>query len=264
VAESTQGTAGAQGELWATRARDWAEVLEPAHHELYPPVFDAAGVGEGTLLLDVGCGSGFAARIASERGARVTGIDATPALLDIARTRVPGGDFLVGEMEALPFDDSSFDVATGFNSFQYAADPVHALAEAKRVVRDGGAVAIVTWGLPEQCEAAPFFDTLASFSPPPPGAPGPFALSRPGALEELAGKAGLAPAQAGDVETVWRYPDLDTALRGTLSPGPAVRAIDAAGEEAVAQAAEEFLRSFRTDAGGYAIRNTWRYLIATA
>jgi 2-polyprenyl-3-methyl-5-hydroxy-6-metoxy-1,4-benzoquinol methylase len=65
-----------QGELWGARARDWAEAQEPAQSGLYPPVFDAAGVGEGTSLLDVGCGSGVAAAIAHDRGAKVSGIDA--------------------------------------------------------------------------------------------------------------------------------------------------------------------------------------------
>jgi SAM-dependent methyltransferase len=265
AAETVNGTAAAQGELWGTRTRDWAELQEPAHGELYGPVLDAAGVGEGTRLLDVGCGTGVAAHIAGERGAHVTGIDAAPLAIEFARERVPDGDFTVGEIEALPYDDSSFDVVTGFNSFQYAADPVHALQEAKRVARDGGTIAIVTWGLPEQCEAAPYVKILGSFlPPPPPGAPGPFALSTPGALEELAGRAGLESVSADDVLTTWRYPDRDTAVRALLSAGPAVRAIDAAGEAEVADAVVEWLGSFRTADGGYAIENTWRYLIARA
>jgi ubiquinone/menaquinone biosynthesis C-methylase UbiE len=135
-----------QGELWGARARDWAEVQEPAQQELYPPIFDAAAVGDGTALLDVGCGSGVAAAIAHALGAKVSGIDAAVQLIAIARERVPAGDFRVGELEALPYDDDSFDVVTGFNALQYAADPVHALQEARRVARPGGTVAILTWG----------------------------------------------------------------------------------------------------------------------
>jgi SAM-dependent methyltransferase len=263
--ESIKGSSQVQGELWGARARDWAEIQEPVHAATYPPVFDAAGVREGTTLLDVGCGSGVAADIAAKRGAMVTGIDASLPSVEIARERVPGADFQVGELEALPYEDGSFDVVTGFNAFQYAADPVHAVSEAKRVTRPGGTVVILAWGRPEDCEAAEYLAALGSFLPaPPPGAPGPFALSEPGSLEKLAEGAGLKPASAAEIRTRWEYPDLETALRGLLSAGPAVKAIAAADEERVAAAATAAIARFRTADGGYTIANTWRYLVATA
>jgi ubiquinone/menaquinone biosynthesis C-methylase UbiE len=64
------------------------------------------GVGEGTRLPDIACGSGFAAQLAARRGAAVTGIDASGALITIARARTPSGDFRVGDMLALPFPDA--------------------------------------------------------------------------------------------------------------------------------------------------------------
>jgi SAM-dependent methyltransferase len=265
TSDAVMGSATVQGQLWGARARDWAEVQEPASSELYPPVFDAAGVGDGTVLLDVGCGSGVAAAIARERGAKVSGIDAALQFVEIARERVPDGDFRVGELEALPYDDDSFDVVTGFASFQYAADPVHALQEARRVARPGGTVAMLTWGQPEHCEAAGIIGALGSLlPPPPPGAPGPFALSAPGALEDLAHKAGLTTSRAAEFSTRWDYPDRETALRAHLSSGPAAKAIRHAGEERVVAAISDAIAPFRTAAGGYALENSWRYLLATA
>ena len=262
--ETTKGSAAVEGELWGARARDWA-LQEELGAAMYAPVLDAAGVGENSRLLDVACGSGVAAAIARKRGAKVSGIDASLPAIEIARERVPDADFLAGEMEALPYADASFDVVTGFNAFQYAADPVRALGEARRVVRAGGTVAIVTWGKPEDCEAVGLLKAFGSLMPPPPpGAPGPFALSAPGALEELAVQAGLTPAGVGEVTTSWDYPDLETALRALLSAGPAMRAIAAAGQERVEVAASEAIAPFRTASGGYAIENAWRYLIATA
>jgi SAM-dependent methyltransferase len=259
------GSATVQGELWGARARDWAEVQEPAQRALYPPVFDAAGVGEGTSLLDVGCGSGVAAAIAHERGATVSGLDAALPAIEIARERVPEGTFRVGELEALPYDDDSFDVVTGFASFQYAADPVRALREAGRVARPGGTVAMLTWGQPERCEAAAIIKALAALlPPPPPGAPGPFALSAPGALEDLARRAGLTARRAAEFDARWEYPDRETALRGHLASGPAAKAIKGAGADRVAAAISKALAPFRTAAGGYVLENSWRYLIATA
>jgi SAM-dependent methyltransferase len=265
TSDTVTGSATVQGDLWGARARDWAEVQEPAQSELYPPIFDAAGVHEGTSLLDAGCGSGVAAAIARQRGAKVSGIDAAPPMVEIARERVPDADFRVGELEALPYDDDSFDVVTGFNAFQYAADPVHALQEARRVARPDGTVAILTWGQPEHCEADAIIKALASLlPPPPPGAPGPHALSAPGALEDLARQAGLTPSRAAEFSTRWEYPDRDTALRGHLASGPAAKAIKAAGKERVAAAISDAIAPFRTAAGGYVLENNWRYVLATA
>lgn len=262
--DQIKGSAAVQGELWGARARAWADVQEPAQRSMYPPVLDAAGVTGGTRLLDVGCGSGMAAALARERGAKVSGIDAALAAVEIARVRVPDAEFRVGEMETLPYDDGTFDVVTGFNSFQYATDPEGALREARRVARAGGTVAIMTWGRPQDCEAAAVLKALAALLPPPPaGAPGPFALSEPGALEDLATRAGLAPGHADQVATRWEYPDLETAERGCLSAGPAVKAIAAVGEQRVAAAVGDAIAPFRTAAGGYAIENTWCYLLAT-
>src|SRR6185295_10649255 len=86
------------------------------------------------------------------RGARVSGLDASAPLVAIARARVPAGDFRVGEMEELPFPARAFDAVLGFNSFQYAARPEHALAEARRVARPGAPIVVATWGRPDSCE----------------------------------------------------------------------------------------------------------------
>jgi ubiquinone/menaquinone biosynthesis C-methylase UbiE len=93
--------------------------------------------------LDIGCGPGLAAQVLSQTIANVAGIDASAAFIDIARQRLPGRNFRVGEMETLPHPDGSFDVVAGFNAFRYATSPVNALREARRVTRPDGAV--VNW-----------------------------------------------------------------------------------------------------------------------
>jgi ubiquinone/menaquinone biosynthesis C-methylase UbiE len=84
-------------------------------------------------VLDIGCGPGGFCQLAAEAGASVTGIDASPPLVNIARERVPAARFDIGDMQFLHYEDDSFDLVTGFNTFQYAADPVAALREAGRV-----------------------------------------------------------------------------------------------------------------------------------
>jgi SAM-dependent methyltransferase len=260
--EAKAGSAAIQGRLWGARGRDWAETQEPAQAELYPPVLDAARVGAGTRLLDVACGAGVAAAIARSRGAVVCGIDASQPAVEAARTRVPDGEFRLGEMEALPWADGAFDVVTGFCAFQYAADPRGAVAEARRVTRAGGSIAIVTWGPPEACGTARFIGSLGSLlPPPPPGAPGPFALSAPGVLEALLTDVGATAVGSGEVPTTWHYPDRDTLIRACLASGPSARAIEVAGEGRVADAVVEAHAPFTTETGAYAVPNTWRYVI---
>ncbi len=258
------GTAQVQGRLWGAQARDFAEIVEPFGRPLYEAVFKAAGVEAGTKLLDVGCGPGLAAHLAAQRGARVAGLDAAEASLEIARERTPEGDFRAGEMEDLPWADNTFDVVTGFNAFQYAADVINALREARRVARPGGRVAMAVWGRAEDCEAVATVTALSKFlPPPPPGAPGPFALSAPGRVEALLQQAGLAPLTSGEVDCPFEYPDLGTAVRGNMATGPAAVAIRQAGAEAVRRAIAEVLAPFRMSDGRYRQRNQFRYVIAS-
>jgi SAM-dependent methyltransferase len=200
------GTAQVQGSLWGARARDYADIVEGCYRPVYARVFTEAGVGAGTKLLDVGCGQGLAAQLAAQRGAQVAGLDAAEASLGIARERTPAGDFRAGEMEDLPWPDNTFDVVTGFNAFQYAADLVNALREAGRVARPGGRVAMAVWGRAEDCETVATISALGKLlPPPPPGAPGPFALSAPGRVEGLLQQAGLAPLARGEVWPAARW-----------------------------------------------------------
>jgi len=232
---------------------------------VYLAVFDRIGVRSGAVYLDAGCGAGMASQIAAERGARVSGLDAADNLMTIARARVPHGDFRVGELESLPFPDHTFDLVTGFNSFQYAGNPGVALAEAKRVAKPRASVVIVTWGKPEGMEAASLVGALKSLLPqPPPGAPGPFALSEETALRAFATSAGLDPVEVFDVDSPWQYSDLATALRGLKSSGVAARALEASSEEAVDSAHTQALAPFRQSEGSYRIGATFRCLVAHA
>ena len=122
-------------------------------------VADAAAVGEGTSLLDLGCGGGAFCAFADRRGAIVHGLDAEPEAIAQALEAVPGGDFRLGLMESLPWAEGSFDVVTAFNALQYAIDRELALKEACRVVRSGGRIAVCKWGPPAENE---FFAFLAS------------------------------------------------------------------------------------------------------
>jgi SAM-dependent methyltransferase len=262
----TQGhglSGGANGRIWGARASDWARIQEQQCAAGYHAVFDKVPVGSETRLLDAGCGAGMAIQLAADLGATVAGIDASAALLQIARDRLPGARLEQGDLEALPFEDGSFDVVTGFNAFQYAADPVAALQEARRVTTPGSKVFIMTWGEPGSMEATAFVAALKPLlPPPPPGAAGPFALSEPGKLEALAARAGLTPREVFDVDSPWTYPDLATALKGLGSSGVAVKAAEISGQAALDAAHGAALAPFAQPDGSYRIGATFRILMA--
>ena len=100
-------------------------------------------------------------------------------------------------------------------------------------------------------------------APPPPGTPGPFALSDTEALCALFDSAALDVIAVEDVECVWRYADEATAVAGLMCSGPVVGVIEHAGEHAVRAATGSFLEPFRTADGGYRITNVFRYVIGT-
>lgn len=231
------------------------------------PVFEAVlertRVGPGTRYLDDGCGSGMAAEMAAARGAEVSGIDAAEAMLSIARSRVPAGDFRQGDLEDLPFSDESFDVVTGFNSLQYARNPVAALREARRVAKRGGFVVIMTFGDPAGMGAAALVTALKPLlPPPPPDAPGPFALSDETALRRFATDAGLQPEEVFDVDSPWIYADEATALRALKSTGNSVRAMENVSEDAVTEAYVKAIAAFRQPDGSVRASGWFRCLLA--
>ena len=259
----TQGSGAVQGALWGAAAEDWSSLMEPQERPLFDAVLARGRFTPGAHVLDVGCGSGLFVQLVAARGCDVTGFDASEPLLSVAR-RTPRASFHHGDMEALPFPNERFDIVTGMNAFQYAADPRRALGEARRVAKRGGQIFVATWGLPEACEAAAYLAALTPLlPPPPPGAGGPFALSDEGALRSLVASAGLTPQSIEDVDVTWQFENLDTALAAMLAAGPSVLAIQTSGRDRVEGTLERAIAPFRLSGGGYRLENRFRYLLAT-
>lgn len=256
-------TSEEHGRLWGARARDWADYQEGTVRPVFEAVLERTRVGGGTRYLDAGCGSGMAAEMAAARGAVVSGVDAAEAMLAIARARVPAGDFRQGDLESLPFADASFDVVTGFNSLQYAGNPVLALREAGRVAKRGGFVVIMTFGDPAGMGAAALVTAIKPLlPPPPPGSPGPFALSDETALRRFATDAGLEPIDVFDVDSPWIYADEAAALRGLASTGNAIRAMEHQSEDVVLAAYATAIAPFRQPDGSVHASAWFRCLVA--
>jgi len=123
------------------RYEDTAAELAPASDAAVAALRLAAG----ERVLDVACGTGNAALVAHRAGATVTGLDASPRLLEVARERLPAGEFVQGDAARLPFEDGSFDAAVSVFGVIFARAVERAVSEMARVVRPGGRVAITTW-----------------------------------------------------------------------------------------------------------------------
>jgi len=263
MSTTTLTSAEHNGRAWGLRARDWSET-ESQMRPSYEVAVKRAGLRPGQTVLDAGCGSGAFLRAAADHGAVVSGIDASEALLAIARERVPDADLSLGDLQHLPYADDTFDAVTGFCSFFFADDMVEALREAGRVAKPGAPVVIQVWGRPERFDLGLMKAVLARFRPPPPADRlDPSTLWKPGVLEDLAVQAGLIPDAAFDDRFAYEYADEESMSRAMLSAGGFGAIVGDRQAEARA-AVLDALAVCRTPACGYRIENDWHFLIARA
>jgi SAM-dependent methyltransferase len=129
-----------------------------------------ARVRSGQRVLDVACGTGVVSVTAARLGARVTGLDLTPELLERARenARIAAVevDWHEGDAEKLPFEDAAFDVVLSEFGHIFAPRPEVAIAEMLRVLKPGGTLAFSTW--PPELFVGRMFALTASYLPAPP------------------------------------------------------------------------------------------------
>lgn len=119
---------------------------------------DAVDPRAGQRVLDVAAGTGMVAFALAQRGAKVVGLDQSEDMLGQARAKLAAApaevrgrvDFVTGQAEALPFADGEFDALTFTYLLRYVDDPAATLAELARVVRPGGKIGMVEFGVPSQ------------------------------------------------------------------------------------------------------------------
>jgi SAM-dependent methyltransferase len=227
----------------------------PAHYEpLLEAVTAAADVGPGVRALDVATGTGAVALRLAAAGGEVTGVDLAPALIETARSLAAerGLDirYEVGDAEALPFDDASFDVVTSSVGTMFAPDHAAVAGELARVCRPGGRLVLGHWS--NQGGVADMFKVITQFQPPPPAGVGsPFQWGDPVHAEELLGDAfdlrfeeGDAPQLADSGEEVWQLFSTVYGPTRTLAENlPEDR------REAFHGAFVDYFEGFRTDTG---------------
>jgi SAM-dependent methyltransferase len=250
------------GRGWGARSAEWAYLFEPYALAANEILFDRLRVGEGVRLLDICCGSGFAARVASRRGALVAGLDAAEPLVAIARARTPSGDFRVGDMFDLPFADDTFDVATSFNGIWKGCEG--ALIEAHRVLVPDGRLGLTFWGRYENLGLMPYFLKIIELSPPSHGAASMDQgdTGRPGVVEDMLRTTGFELIERGAVDVVNEWPDVQTAVRALASAGPAVPAIGAVGYDSFCETLSEVISPLYDPGVGIRITSEFGWVTA--
>jgi SAM-dependent methyltransferase len=181
----------------------WKDKAAIHHAELTRFLLSRAGLFEGAQVLDLASGTGEAtfsvASVIGPNGRLVATELSAPLILEIYRGAasrgIPNLEVVQADATKLPFPDSSFDIVLSKLSVMYFVPPEKALAEIRRVMKPGGRVALMAWGMPEQGTyyAACVFPFLmrSSIVPPPPDAPTPLRFSPPGSLSAEMSRAGF-------------------------------------------------------------------------
>ena len=207
-------------------------------------VVDAADVGPEDRVLDVACGTGNVALTAYRRGANVTGVDITPAMLDMAReqARVIDADidWREGDAEALSFDDDAFDVTLSCLGHMFAPDAEATATELVRVTESGGRVAFTSW-TPGSAIAA-MMGVLSEYLPPEPNpSPPPVLWGDPDTVQDRFGDRVEALRSES---AVVRYPAVSPAHfweSMTTDSGPIIVALESVDEKEASDLREQVI-----------------------
>jgi SAM-dependent methyltransferase len=227
-----------------------------------------AGVRPGQNVLDVCCGTGVVSVTAARLGARLTGLDLTPELIERAKENARIAnldiDWREGDVEKLPFGDASFDVVLSQFGHIFAPRPEVAIAEMLRVLKPGGTIAFSTWP-PELFVGRMFALTAGYMPPPPPGVSPPPQWGDPNIVRQRLGAAVKDILFDRAVMQVFALSPAHHRAVSERSAGPMVRLVAELSESAPEKLAE-FRRRYEALAAEYFEDNIIRqdYLITRA
>ncbi|MFD7706820.1 class I SAM-dependent methyltransferase [Streptomyces sp. NPDC059786] len=220
--------------------------VEPIMAPFVTAVVDAAGLFPGARVLDLACGTGFAARAAALRAGptgRVAGADVNEGMLRVAATHMPGThpgiEFTLAPADALPYPDAAFDAVICQQGAQFFPDLHAALAETARVTRPGGRFAATVWTPKER---SPYFaaqyEAVEEYGGPEAAANHARAFAcAPDHLSDAVRAAGFHDVTAHDTTFGITLPPLTVYASAQLSALPWGQAVvDAGGPEALAAA----------------------------
>lgn len=192
-------------------AQSYARAFAQAADMVVPHLVEAVGAGPEVKVLDLCCGHGNVTSGLVKHGARVTGLDFSPAMLEMARASVSDADFVEGDAMNLNFDDAAFDAVTIGFGMPHVPHPPKVVAEARRVLRPGGRLAFSVWCGPEVDTALGYvFGAIAKHGhsdialPPGPGAND---YADPALAFPVLETAGFTDCRSFTVASMWRVND---------------------------------------------------------
>ncbi len=214
----------------------------------------------GQTILDVAAGTGDLGFAAAKRvgdDGRLICTDFAPAMIEAARRNgerlgLSNVEYRVLDAERMDLDDDSVDGVLSRWSYMLMADPAAALAETRRVLRDGGTLAFAVWQTPDRnpWAALPGMTLVqrGHMPAPEPGAPGIFAMGEADRVRELVTGAGFREPQIDELSFEWHYAAADLWDTLTRLAGPLARVIKELPEDERAStrvAIEESLADYR-------------------
>ena len=248
-----------EAEGWEARASSY-QFLRPLTGRAIGTLLAAVGAGPGKQLLDIGCGPGDLAAAAAALGADAAGIDVAPSMVRRAALANPSIPFRLGSFEAIPGGDAAFDALAGNFVFNHVGRPELALAEAMRVLRPGGMLALSAWDAPRRNRVLGLFAdaVVAADAPAPDGVPeGPTNFRSDDELRALFDTAGFEAVGLQRLMFETPVPNLDALWSGVLDSAvripPAIMRQPADVQERIRSAFDELAAVHRRPDGSFAI-----------
>ncbi len=161
---------------WDEVSHSYHDSFERITRQAAQPLLDAVEAGPGVRLLDVACGTGYVAALATSRGAAAIGVDLVASMVDEAKKLHPNTECREGDAEALPFPDECFDAVVCSFGILHFPHAEQAIAETRRVLVPGGRFVFTAWSPPyKSAYFANFLGAVETYGdmnvPLPPGPP---------------------------------------------------------------------------------------------
>lgn len=211
--EDVTGFAALERREWSNAdvAQSYAQVFARAADMVVPHLVAAVRAGPDIKALDLCCGHGNVTGGLVSAGAEATGLDFSPAMLEMARRKVPKAHFVEGDAMNLAFEAEVFDAVTIGFGMPHVPDPPRVLAEVRRVLKPGGRLAFSVWCGPEVDTALGYvFGAIEAHGHPditlPPG-PGANDYADPALAFPVLEAAGFRECGIKTVASMWRVDD---------------------------------------------------------